>query len=107
MPHEVVVLLLPLHRQRSRGACARPGGCGRRRLMPRAQVGARDARAGTALPLRPDRERFGALVRSGQRIVPVWTAVVGDQLTPVGAFRAVVKDAPGFLLESVEGGERW
>ena len=75
--------------------------------MPRAEVCTGDARAGATLPVRPDREGFGALVRSGQRIVPVWAAVVGDQLTPVGTFRAVVGDAPGFLLESVEGGERW
>jgi len=75
--------------------------------MPRAQVGAAEDGAGATLPVRPDRQGFGALVRSGQRIVPVWAAVVGDQLTPVGVFRAVVGDAPGFLLESVEGGERW
>jgi len=62
---------------------------------------------GSALAVRPDPEQFVALARSGLRIVPVWTAVVGDQLTPVGAFRAIVGDAPGFLLESVEGGERW
>ncbi len=61
----------------------------------------------TRLPVHPDRERFCALARSGQRILSVWTAVVGDQLTPVGAFATMVGDAPGFLLESVEGGERW
>ncbi len=60
-----------------------------------------------ALPVHPDPGEFVALVRSGQRIVPLWTAIVGDQLTPVGAFGALVGDAPGFLLESVEGGERW
>ena len=75
--------------------------------MPRAQVGTAADGAGGTLPVHPDRRGFGALVRSGQRIVPVWAAVVGDQLTPVGAFRAIVGDAPGFLLESVEGGERW
>ena len=32
---------------------------------------------------------------------------MADTLTPVGAFRAMVGDAPGFLLESVEHGERW
>jgi anthranilate synthase component 1 len=40
-------------------------------------------------------------------IVPVWTELVADTLTPVAAFRAVVGDEPGFLLESVEGGECW
>ncbi|HTX63021.1 MAG TPA: chorismate-binding protein [Acidimicrobiales bacterium] len=67
----------------------------------------RTAHANAALPVHPDLERFAALARSGQRIVPVWTAVVGDQLTPVGAFAAMVGDGTGFLLESVEGGERW
>jgi anthranilate synthase component I len=66
-----------------------------------------DARPSTALPVHPGLEQFRALARSGQRILPIWTAVVGDQLTPVGAFSAMVGDAPGFLLESVEGGERW
>ena len=66
-----------------------------------------DAGPGTTLPVHPGREQFATLAASGQRIVPVWTSVVGDQLTPVGAFAAIVGDEPGFLLESVEGGERW
>jgi anthranilate synthase component I len=42
------------------------------------------------------------------RVVPVWRELVADTLTPVAAFlRIVGPDAPGFLLESVEGGERW
>jgi anthranilate synthase component 1 len=40
-------------------------------------------------------------------IVPVWTEVLGDLETPVSAFAKLVGDAPGFLLESVEHGERW
>ncbi|MGH8981483.1 MAG: hypothetical protein ACRDWE_10785, partial [Acidimicrobiales bacterium] len=59
------------------------------------------------LPVRPTPGEFAALAASGQRIVSVWTDIVGDELTPVGAFSAVVGDGPGFLLESVEGGERW
>ena len=39
--------------------------------------------------------------------MPVWRELVADTLTPVGAFRAMVGDGPGFLLESVEHGERW
>jgi anthranilate synthase component 1 len=39
--------------------------------------------------------------------VPVWRELVADSLTPVGAFRTMVGDGPGFLLESVEHGERW
>jgi anthranilate synthase component 1 len=37
----------------------------------------------------------------------VWTEVVADTLTPVAAFENVVAGGQGFLLESVEGGERW
>ncbi len=39
--------------------------------------------------------------------MPVWRELVADTLTPVGAFRSVVGDGEGFLLESVEHGERW
>ena len=43
------------------------------------------------------------------RIVPVWRELVADTVTPVAAFLQIVDgaDRTGFLLESVEGGERW
>ncbi len=44
---------------------------------------------------------------ASHRVVPVWRELVADTLTPVGAFRCLVGDGPGFLLESVEHGERW
>jgi len=59
-----------------------------------------------APPDRPGRDLFCELSRR-HRIVPVWREVVADTLTPVSAFLLVVGDRPGFLLESVEGGERW
>ena len=37
----------------------------------------------------------------------MWRDLVADTVTPVGAFLQVVGEEPGFLLESVEGGERW
>jgi anthranilate synthase component I len=40
-------------------------------------------------------------------VVPVWTEVLADLETPVAAFVKLVGDGPGFLLESVEHGERW
>lgn len=40
-------------------------------------------------------------------MVPVWTEVLADLETPVSAYLKLVGDAPGFLLESVEHGERW
>jgi anthranilate synthase component 1 len=54
----------------------------------------------------PGRDQFRALAAK-HRIVPVWRELVADTLTPVGAFVRIVGESPGFLLESVEGGERW
>jgi anthranilate synthase component 1 len=58
------------------------------------------------LRLRPGPEEFARLA-AHHPIVPVWGEVVADTLTPVAAFRNAVGSGPGFLLESVEGGERW
>jgi anthranilate synthase component 1 len=68
--------------------------------------GAGDVPGPPGLTLRPEPARFAELAK-GHRIVPVWTEVVADTLTPVAAFLSVVGEGPGFLLESVEGGERW
>ena len=54
----------------------------------------------------PDRDTFSELAQT-HRVVPVWRELVADTITPVGAFRAVVGDGAGFLLESVEHGESW
>ena len=40
-------------------------------------------------------------------MVPVWTELLADLETPVAAFTKLVGDGQGFLLESVEHGERW
>ncbi|HEY7563369.1 MAG TPA: anthranilate synthase component I [Acidimicrobiia bacterium] len=40
-------------------------------------------------------------------VVPVWDTYLADRDTPVSAYEKLVGDHPGFLLESVEGGERW
>ncbi len=54
-----------------------------------------------------DRHAFRALARAGNTIVPVWRELLADLTTPVAAFTRIVGDEPGFLLESVEHGERW
>jgi anthranilate synthase component 1 len=56
----------------------------------------------------PGGPRFRSLAAK-HRIVPVWRELVADTITPVAAFlRIVGQDGDsGFLLESVEGGERW
>ncbi|KAA3637439.1 MAG: anthranilate synthase component I [Armatimonadetes bacterium] len=40
-------------------------------------------------------------------VVPVAIEVLGDMHTPVSVFDRLVGESDGFLLESVEGGERW
>jgi len=55
----------------------------------------------------PGRERFRHLARS-HSIVPVWREVLADVQTPVAAFLRLERSlGDAFLLESVEGGERW
>jgi anthranilate synthase component 1 len=56
---------------------------------------------------RPDRSVFRELA-ARHRIVPVWREVLADAVTPVAAWLRLSGGLPnGFLLESVEGGERW
>ncbi|MFZ9383594.1 MAG: anthranilate synthase component I [Ilumatobacteraceae bacterium] len=59
------------------------------------------------LVVRPSRDEFASLARE-HTVVPVWVEVLADLETPVAAFAKLVgPDEPGFLLESVEHGERW
>jgi anthranilate synthase component 1 len=52
-------------------------------------------------------ERFAERARLGEGIVPVTREVVLDGDTPVTAFTKLHRGRWGFLLESLEGGERW
>jgi anthranilate synthase component 1 len=60
--------------------------------------------------VRPSRAEFLELARE-YTVVPVWTEVLADVETPVSAFAKLVgvgtDDPSGFLLESVEHGDRW
>ena len=58
------------------------------------------------MKIQPSRAQFKTFAVE-HNIVPVWTEVLGDLETPVAAFVKLVGDEPGFLLESVEHGERW
>lgn len=57
----------------------------------------------------PDFDLFSRLASRGN-LIPVYRRLMSDQLTPVLAYRRIVRPdermAPSFLLESVEGGER-
>ena len=55
---------------------------------------------------RTSRDRFRELARDW-RVVPVWRTLLADLTTPVAAFARLVGPADGFLLESVEHGDRW
>ena len=52
-------------------------------------------------------DAFAARARSGGAMVPVTREVVLDGDTPVSAFAKLHRGPYGFLLESLEGGERW
>ncbi|GIU83342.1 MAG: anthranilate synthase component I [Acidimicrobiales bacterium] len=57
--------------------------------------------------VRPTRTEFRHMAREFT-VVPVWLELMGDTLTPVGAFiRLCEGEDHAFLLESVEHGERW
>src|SRR2546426_5723348 len=54
----------------------------------------------------PSREEARAL-GANHALIPVYREVLADMLTPVRAYTLLCpRDEPGFLLESVEGGER-
>jgi anthranilate synthase component 1 len=40
-------------------------------------------------------------------VIPISVEVLGDRETAVSVFEKLIGEEPGFLLESVEGGERW
>ena len=54
------------------------------------------------------RTAFDDAVRDGRNVVPLFRRMFDDQLTPILAYRMLVKEdereAPSFLLESVVGG---
>ena len=56
--------------------------------------------------MRPSLKDFRAFA-ADHTVVPVWSEVLGDLETPVAAYLKLVGDGEGFLLESVEHGERW
>ncbi len=64
---------------------------------------ARTLRIGSPWPGRAD---VAALARQGN-LIPVCREILADLETPVSAFLKVHRGPYGFLLESVEGGEKW
>ncbi len=56
----------------------------------------------------PDLSRHTFLELAARyEVVPISIEILGDRETAVSVFEKLIGDEPGFLLESVEGGERW
>ncbi|GFO55251.1 anthranilate synthase component I [Geomonas sp. Red276] len=54
----------------------------------------------------PDFASFQSLSAQGN-LIPVYREILADLDTPVGAFKKIDDGRYGFLLESIEGGEKW
>ena len=60
----------------------------------------------TDFTVRPSLDEFKAMAKT-HTVVPVWVELLADLETPVAAYLKLVGEQRGFLLESVEHGERW
>jgi anthranilate synthase component 1 len=56
--------------------------------------------------IRPTYDEFVSLAQRGN-VVPISCEILGDLETPVSAFLKIHRGRHGFLLESVQGGEKW
>src|SRR6266446_4244622 len=54
----------------------------------------------------PNASDFLELAREGN-LVPVYRDILADTETPVSAYLKIARGGHGFLLESVQGGEKW
>jgi anthranilate synthase component 1 len=54
----------------------------------------------------PNEKTFCELARRGN-LIPVYREILADLETPVSAYLKIADDPYSFLLESVEGGEKW
>jgi anthranilate synthase component 1 len=57
--------------------------------------------------LKPNEREFETLAAQGYNLIPVWREIAADLETPVSAFLKVTRGDYAFLLESVQGGEKW
>ena len=54
----------------------------------------------------PSLKKFKELSKEGN-LIPIYSEILADMETPVSAFKKIGKSKYSFLLESVEGGEKW
>jgi anthranilate synthase component 1 len=57
--------------------------------------------------LEPSEKEFEALAAAGFNLIPLSREIAADLETPVSAFLKVAGETYAFLLESVQGGEKW
>ena len=57
--------------------------------------------------VKPNEREFEALAAEGYNLIPIWREITADLETPVSAFLKVERGDYSFLLESVQGGEKW
>src|SRR5512147_259984 len=55
---------------------------------------------------RPTLEEFKQKAKKGN-LIPVYREIIADMDTPVSAFQKIDNGRNSFLLESMEGGEKW
>lgn len=55
---------------------------------------------------RPSFDEFKEMRKEGN-LIPIYTEILADMETPVSAFKKIGANPYSFLLESVEGGEKW
>ena len=54
----------------------------------------------------PSLEEFKEKAKEGN-LIPVYSEILADMETPVSAYKKIGKNKSSFLLESMEGGEKW
>ena len=54
----------------------------------------------------PPYKEFKSLTQSGN-LIPIYAEILADMETPVSAFKKIDNGQLSFLLESIEGGEKW
>jgi anthranilate synthase component 1 len=57
--------------------------------------------------LEPSEKEFEALAAAGFNLIPLSREITADLETPVSAFLKIASETYAFLLESVQGGEKW
>jgi anthranilate synthase component I len=91
-------------------AAQEPPACASRHRQRQRRSSAASAASALGVPssLRTDYAEFAAAAATGATLVPLFRRILSDHLTPVLAYRCLVKEddreAPSFLLESVVNG---